>query len=213
MSFAVWFLLHAMLEIEYEQLLAHLGIAFGNPQNGVPNPDLAQACMRALGPKGEGVVAVRGMKDYESLRGRLLQLAHKLALLPHAQRLKILKVVDFFIRLRIIQNNTSVNVVVRIPNPMISNDGYLLIVPFVSVQEHGLGTDVSMKAPDRPVSSFAAQIQFGSAPGKTLLKKHASVGSFCDSFCARGIEQFATMGLQIPANCSPEVLVQGADPS
>jgi hypothetical protein len=89
---ADWFLLHAMLEIEYEQLLAHLGIAFGNPQNGVPHPDLAQACMRALGPKGEGVVAVRGMKDYESLRGRLLQLAHKLALLPHAQRLKILKV-------------------------------------------------------------------------------------------------------------------------
>jgi hypothetical protein len=85
-----------MLEIEYEQLLAHLGIAFGNPQNGVPHPDLAQACMRALGPKGEGVVAVRGMKDYESLRGRLLQLAHKLALLPHAERLKILKVVDFF---------------------------------------------------------------------------------------------------------------------
>ena len=66
---------------------------------------------------------------------------------------------------------------------------HLLIVPFVSVQEHGLGTDVSMKAPDRPVSSFAAQLQFGSAPGKTLLIKHASVGSLCDSFCVRGIEQ------------------------
>jgi hypothetical protein len=66
---------------------------------------------------------------------------------------------------------------------------HLLIVPFVSVQEHGLGTDVSMKAPERPVSSFAAQLQFGSAPGKTLLKKYASVGSFCDTLFARGIEQ------------------------
>lgn len=92
---AGWFFLHAMLEVDYEQLLAHLGVAFGNPENGVPRPDLAQACMRALGPQGEGVVAVRGMKDYESLRGRLLPLAHKLALLPHAQRLKILKVLAF----------------------------------------------------------------------------------------------------------------------
>lgn len=104
---AVWFLLHAMLEVDYEQLLAHLGIAFGNPQNGVPHPDLAQACMRALGPKGEGVVAVRGMKDYESLRGRLLQLAHKLALLPHAQRLKILKVVGFYPSLHHTKHNIS----------------------------------------------------------------------------------------------------------
>ena len=117
---AVWFFLHAMLEVDYEQLLAHLGIAFGNPQNGLPHPDLAQACMRALGPNGEGVVAVRGMKDYESLRGRLLQLAHKLALLPHPQRLKILKVVDIHPSLHH-TNITSVNVVVRIPNPMISN--------------------------------------------------------------------------------------------
>lgn len=79
---------------------------------------------------------------------------------------------------------------------------HLSIVPFVSVQEHGLGTDVSMKAPDRPVSSFAAQLQFGSAPGKTLLRKHASVGSLCDSFCACGIEQCKD-GLAISANCSP----------
>lgn len=57
------------------------------------------------------------------------------------------------------------------------------------MQEHGLGTDVSMKAPDRLVSSFAAQLHFGSAPGKTLFENEASLGSLCDFLCACGIEQ------------------------
>lgn len=34
------------------------------------------------------------------------------------------------------------------------------------MQEHGLGTDVPLKDPGRPVSSFAAQLRFGSPSGE-----------------------------------------------
>ncbi len=33
----------------------------------------------------------------------------------------------------------------------------------VVLQEHGLGTDISLKHPDRPMSSFAAKLKFKDA--------------------------------------------------
>uniref|UniRef100_A0A7I4CBD6 Isopenicillin N synthase-like Fe(2+) 2OG dioxygenase domain-containing protein n=1 Tax=Physcomitrium patens TaxID=3218 RepID=A0A7I4CBD6_PHYPA len=63
-----------------------------------PEFSLAKACVEAMGPAGEGFVAVRGMENYARLRE----------------------------------------------------------------QEHGLGTDVPLKDPGRPVSSFAAQLRFES---------------------------------------------------
>ncbi len=37
------------------------------------------------------------------------------------------------------------------------------VVANVVLQEHGLGTDVSLKHPDRPVSSFAIKLKFEDA--------------------------------------------------
>jgi hypothetical protein len=51
------------------------------------------------------------------------------------------------------------------------------------LQEHGLGTDVSLKHPDRPVSSFAAKLKFEDAIGGMifiiLYLSWIAVASFC----------------------------------
>lgn len=91
----------------------------GRDGGGEPDWGMAVACVEAVGPNGDGFVAVKGMKNYASLRSRLLRLAQRLALMPDLERAAILK-------------------------------------------EHGLGTDVALKDPGRPVSSFAAQLRFGS---------------------------------------------------
>lgn len=58
--------------------------------------EMAKACEEAMGPNGNGFVAVSGMRNYVSLRNRLLSLAQKLALMPNSERAMILKVTTPF---------------------------------------------------------------------------------------------------------------------
>lgn len=59
--------------------------------------DMGQVCMEAVGPSGQGFIAVRGVRGYDSLRGRLLPLARKLALMPNVRRLAVLKVLPLLL--------------------------------------------------------------------------------------------------------------------
>lgn len=107
--------------LDYSNLLeAAAGIATTGAVVAAVNDDhnhLVAAIMEALGPRGRGFVAVRGVPQFRELRDKLLPLAKEIALMPEAQ-------LHSFLR------------------------------------EHGLGTDVSLKHPDRPVSSFAAKLKF-----------------------------------------------------
>jgi len=94
-----------MLVLDYDQLVR---IARKDDQQstsvseGEPRPDEgressdweAKACEEAMGANGTGLVAVRGMKNYASLRIRLLRLAQQLALMPNSERATILKVIN-----------------------------------------------------------------------------------------------------------------------
>lgn len=115
---------------KYEQQSTSVSVGEPRPDEGRESSDweVAKACEEAMGPNGSGLVAVRGMKNYASLRIRLLRLAQQLALMPNSERATILK-------------------------------------------EHGLGTDVSLKDPRRPVSSFAAQLRFGSLSGVQYISR------------------------------------------
>jgi hypothetical protein len=64
----------------------------GRDGGGGPDWGMADACVEAVGPNGDGFVAVKGMKNYASLRSRLLRLAQRLALMPDLERAAILKV-------------------------------------------------------------------------------------------------------------------------
>jgi hypothetical protein len=112
--------------LDYSNLLeAAAGIATAGAVVAAVNDDhnhLVAAIMEALGPRGRGFVAVRGVPQFRELRDKLLPLAKEIALMPEAQ-------LPSFLR------------------------------------EHGLGTDVSLKHPDRPVSSFAAKLKFKDAIG------------------------------------------------
>lgn len=98
-----------MLVLDYHQLVA-LSRHGSNPHqrnngallsvqepgdDGRAEPDwgVADSCMEAMGPNGDGFVAVRGMRDYASLRSRLLRLAQTLALMPTSERAAVLKVI------------------------------------------------------------------------------------------------------------------------
>ena len=97
-----------MLVLDYHQLVAislH-GSKYDEQSNGAvllmgepgrdggrePDWGVTEACMEALGPNGNGFVAVKGMNNYSTLRSRLLRLAQKLALMPNLERAAILKV-------------------------------------------------------------------------------------------------------------------------
>ncbi|KAF9605068.1 hypothetical protein IFM89_013738 [Coptis chinensis] len=73
--------------------------------------------MQTLGPLGPGLLTITGVPKAAELRGILLPLARKLALINNDDRKRILK-------------------------------------------EHGLGSDVSLKNPERSASSFALQLKY-----------------------------------------------------
>jgi hypothetical protein len=112
--------------LDYSNLQeAAAGIATAGAVVAAVNDDhnhLVAAIMEALGPRGRGFVAVRGVPHFRELRDKLLPLAKEIALMPEAQLPSFLRA-------------------------------------------HGLGTDVSLKHRDRPVSSFAAKLKFEDAIG------------------------------------------------
>lgn len=97
-----------MLVLDYDQLVANLrehdqlsndtSLSVKKPsRNEGWDREMAKACQKAMGPNGNGFVAVSGMRNYVSLRNRLLILAQKLALMPNSERAIILKVTTPFI--------------------------------------------------------------------------------------------------------------------
>ncbi|XP_059298954.1 uncharacterized protein LOC132051769 [Lycium ferocissimum] len=81
------------------------------------NDSITRNVMENLGPDGPGLVAITGVPEASNLRGTLLPLAPRLALLNNDHRNRLLK-------------------------------------------EHNLGSDVSLKNPNRNVSSFSMQLKY-----------------------------------------------------
>ncbi len=82
--------------LDYSNLLeAAAGIATAGAVAAAVNDDhnhLVAAIMEALGPRGRGFVAVRGVPQFRELRDKLLPLAKEIALMPEAQLHSFLRV-------------------------------------------------------------------------------------------------------------------------
>jgi hypothetical protein len=82
--------------LDYSNLLeAAAGIATAGAVVAAVNDDhnhLVAAIMEALGPRGRGFVAVRGVPQFRELRDKLLPLAKEIALMPEAQLHSFLRV-------------------------------------------------------------------------------------------------------------------------
>jgi hypothetical protein len=82
--------------LDYSNLLeATAGIATTRTVAAAVNADhnhLLVAIMEALGSRGQGFVAVRGMPQFRELRDKLLPLAKEIALMPEKQLPSFLRV-------------------------------------------------------------------------------------------------------------------------
>jgi hypothetical protein len=82
--------------LDYSNLLeAAAGIATAGGVAAPVNDDhnhLVAVIMEALGPRGRGFVAVRGVPQFRELRDKLLPLAKEIALMPEAQLPSFLRV-------------------------------------------------------------------------------------------------------------------------
>jgi hypothetical protein len=79
--------------LDYSNLLeAAAGIATAGAVVNDDHNHLVAAIMEALGPRGRGFVAVRGVPQFRELRDKLLPLAKEIALMPEAQLPSFLRV-------------------------------------------------------------------------------------------------------------------------
>ncbi|KAK1271785.1 hypothetical protein QJS04_geneDACA007513 [Acorus gramineus] len=93
---------------------------------------VSRAAMKALGPSGPGLLAITGAERASELRRSLLSLSRRLALLDNDDRRRVLKLFTLPFLLKLLEKH----------------------------QDHGLGTDVSLKNPDRSVSSFVLHLSY-----------------------------------------------------
>jgi hypothetical protein len=85
-----------LYELQYSDLML-LSSSSSEEENERQKSIISREIMEALGPTGPGLLSITGVPNVSSLRHHLLPLARNLALLSPDHRLRILKVLSFFL--------------------------------------------------------------------------------------------------------------------